>query len=61
VYIPRNHIIEKVINEALGNNYTEFNLLAEALSNPYKEKKDFQKFSKAPLEKEKVLKTFCGT
>jgi len=61
IYIPRNHILEKVINESLKNNYSEFNLLNEALSNPYKEKKEFQKFSEAPLEKEKVLQTFCGT
>ncbi len=61
IYIPRNHIIENIIEKALQKDYSEFNLFNEALSNPYIEKKKFNKYSKAPLENEKVLQTFCGT
>ena len=61
VYIPRNHIIEKIINEALQNNYKSFRAFNNCLSNPFEEKKEYIEYSNAPLENEKVLETFCGT
>ena len=61
LYIPRNHIIENIINEALNNNYDQFHNFYKCLTNPFEEKKEYKKYSKAPLDSERVYRTFCGT
>ncbi|MDC0073362.1 YdiU family protein [Alphaproteobacteria bacterium] len=62
IYIPRNHIVEKAINQAYNNNdYEIFLDFLNALNNPYKEKNKLSKFSEPPKPEEKVLQTFCGT
>jgi len=61
VYIPRNHVIEKIITESLENDFARFHAFNKCLSNPFEENKEYTEFSKAPLDNEKVLETFCGT
>ena len=61
VYIPRNHVIEKIITESLENDFNRFHAFNKCLSNPFEENKEYTEFSKAPLDNEKVLETFCGT
>ena len=58
--IPRNHIIEEIINEVYSNNYSQLYEFEKLLKNPY-EKIENKKYIKPPLESEKVFETFCGT
>ncbi len=57
-FIPRNHMIQKCINEAYDGDYSLFNEFNNALKTPFKEN---QKFMSAPGPNEKVYQTFCGT
>ena len=58
--IPRNHLVEKVLNESENGNYSLLIKLIENLNDPYSNdiSSDFQK---GPTEDEKVHQTFCGT
>ena len=58
--IPRNHIIEKVLNESEKGNYINLYKLIKNLNNPYSDNVDSQ-FQKKPTEEEKIYETFCGT
>ena len=58
--IPRNHIIEEIINEVYSNNYSQLYEFEKLLKNPY-EKIENKKYIAPPLESEKVFETFCGT
>ena len=61
IYIPRNHQVQKVIEEAYEGKFDLFHKLLEVSSEPFKEKKEFFKYSLAPELSEKVYQTFCGT
>ena len=58
--IPRNHLVEKVLNESENGNYSLLIKFIENLNDPYTNdiSSDFQK---GPTEDEKVHQTFCGT
>jgi len=58
--IPRNHIVEKVLNDSENGNYSKLYKFLENLNDPYSDKviSDFQK---GPTEDERVHQTFCGT
>ena len=58
--IPRNHIIEEIINEVYSNNYSQLYEFEKLLKNPY-EIIENKKYITPPLESEKVFETFCGT
>ena len=58
--IPRNHIIENVLNECKNGNYKNFYKFISCLNNPYNS--DIPKeFTKEPTNEERVYETFCGT
>jgi uncharacterized protein YdiU (UPF0061 family) len=62
VYIPRNHLVEKVINKAVEeDDYSDMKMLIKILEKPYDYniKDDF--YTKPPKPEERVLQTFCGT
>ena len=59
--IPRNHIIELCISEAIRGDLSRFNQLAQGIKTPYLEKPEFESYSKPPEENEIVHQTFCGT
>ena len=59
--IPRNHIIELCISEAVGGDLSRFYKLAQAIKTPYSEEPEFDDFSKPPEYHEIVRQTFCGT
>jgi uncharacterized protein YdiU (UPF0061 family) len=62
LYIPRNHLIESVIQSAYQGNHSPFYELHERLKNPFSsDKKELDKFSRPPEESEKIKNTFCGT
>ena len=62
IYIPRNHIIEKVINELVqgkGNKMLE--KILKLTEKPYTHQKDSKYFELPPNPSEEVTNTFCGT
>jgi len=62
IYIPRNHIIEKVINELIqgkGNNMLE--KILKLIEKPFKHQKDSKYFELPPNPSEEIINTFCGT
>jgi len=60
VLIPRNHQIERAIQDATKGDFSTFELLHEAWKNPFSESKH-PELEKAPLPHERVKQTFCGT
>ncbi len=62
LFIPRNHLVEKAINETVEkNNLSMLDDLLEVLKNPFTEKKKKSKFSRPPDNSEDIKNTFCGT
>jgi len=61
IYIPRNHRIEQVIEQANLGYFTPFHELVDLLSQPYEEQSGFESYEKPPKLHEEVRETFCGT
>ena len=63
LFIPRNHLVEKAINETVEkNNLSMLDDLLEVLKNPFTEKKKINlNFSRPPDNSEDIKNTFCGT
>ena len=61
-FIPRNHLLEKIIDAATKNNdFSQMKILLKVFSNPYKEQPENEAYSKPPKPNEIVKQTFCGT
>ncbi|MEI4486570.1 YdiU family protein [Frigidibacter sp. MR17.14] len=58
--IPRNHRVEEAIAAAVEGDLAPFHALSAALSQPFDVAVD-SPFRLAPLEDQRVLRTFCGT
>ncbi len=58
--VPRNHIVEKVLNEVEKGEYNNLDSFIINLKSPYKNDKP-NEFVREPNEEEKVHETFCGT
>ena len=61
IIIPRNHIIEKIIQDAYQGDYSNLFEFNKNLKQPYDENNINYKYKKPPKENEKVFQTFCGT
>ncbi len=61
VYIPRNHQVQFAIDLAYENDFSKMLEMIEVFKNPFKEVSEYVSYSQAPLEKEKIRRTFCGT
>ena len=61
VYIPRNHQVQLAIDLAYENEFSKMLEMIEVFKNPFKEVSEYVSYSQAPLEKEKIRRTFCGT
>jgi uncharacterized protein YdiU (UPF0061 family) len=62
VYIPRNHLVEEVLEEAVKGNYVPFKELQAVLSTPYQFKAERIKYTQPPEQNfEHNYQTFCGT
>lgn len=61
IYIPRNHIVESVLDDAVSWNYDSFHAFLEILKNPYTQQKDSEKYMEENPEFDKNYMTFCGT
>lgn len=60
--IPRNHLVERAIQEALGDEASSFmDKMVEALSEPYKDQPEGSIWTVPPRPEERVMETFCGT
>ncbi|MCB0391957.1 MAG: YdiU family protein [Bdellovibrionales bacterium] len=59
--IPRNHQIEKAIQQANNGDFSHFQKLNRAYLEPYKESEEFKSLTLPPEPSERVYKTFCGT
>ena len=61
IYIPRNHRIEAVIEQAYEGDFAPFHQLVELLSAPFEAQQDGESFEVPPEPHEEVKQTFCGT
>ncbi|MEO1596866.1 MAG: YdiU family protein [Pseudomonadota bacterium] len=61
LFIPRNHRVEQAIDEAVRGDLTVFNEMNTVLARPYTEQPELADYAKAPMERERVTRTFCGT
>ena len=59
-YIPRNHIIEDALENAVNGNMTLINEILELYKNPFDENGGAEIFKK-PSETNTPYVTFCGT
>ena len=60
-YIPRNHILEEALINAMNNENSEINKLIKILNSPYKEMPDLQKYASPSLKPDINYVTYCGT
>ena len=60
IVIPRNHLIEQIINESHSGNFESLYEYEKILKNPYN-RNIKNKFTNPPTENEKIYETFCGT
>jgi uncharacterized protein YdiU (UPF0061 family) len=61
MYVPRNHQVQLAIDLAYENDFSKMLEMIEVFKNPFKEVSEYVSYSQAPLEKEKIRRTFCGT
>ena len=59
--IPRNHLVEKAIQNCYANDDSFFKLFTQALQSPYDDNIKHKVFSQAPTPDEVIHQTFCGT
>jgi serine/tyrosine/threonine adenylyltransferase len=61
-FIPRNHLIEAVIDAAVNrDDFAPFEELLVVLSKPYEDQPTFAGYAEPPEPHQRVLQTFCGT
>ena len=61
-FIPRNHMVEQALDEAVKGDLTLFKRLLSVLSKPYQYQNNSEKFMEpSNLDFEMSYQTFCGT
>ena len=58
---PRNHQIERIIQDAYTGNLEPFHQMLGAIQDPFKTIDAFSAFCEPPSDDEVVTQTFCGT
>lgn len=58
--IPRNHRVEEALEAGDEGDFSVMENLLEALKNPYKYNREYEKYTKLP-EKKDIYVTYCGT
>jgi uncharacterized protein YdiU (UPF0061 family) len=62
VYIPRNHLVEQALDDAVNGDMDLFERLSNVLSTPYTDQEGQEKFTKPPqTDFDSSYQTFCGT
>ncbi len=61
-FIPRNHLVEEALSAAIWNqNFHPFEQLLDAVSRPYDDRPDLDRYTTPARPEERVRQTFCGT
>lgn len=60
-FIPRNHIVEKALSNAIQGDMDLFNECIQVFSNPYQNQRRKEQFKGVPDDVDKGYQTFCGT
>jgi uncharacterized protein YdiU (UPF0061 family) len=61
-FIPRNHLVEEALNAAMWKqNFHPFEQLLDAVSRPYDDRPDLDRYTTPARPEERVRQTFCGT
>ena len=61
-YIPRNHLVERIIQAAVDHyDFSGMKTLSNILNDPYKEQNVDIDYMSPPKPSEEVYQTFCGT
>ena len=61
IYIPRNHLGEEALSDAINGNLDLFDKMLEIVSHPFDERRDAAKFAEPAPANFGPYKTFCGT
>lgn len=62
VFIPRNHLVEEAISQAVnGEDDSSFHRLVEVLSRPFAYDPNLARYATPPTPDQVVRRTFCGT
>lgn len=62
LYIPRNHLVEAVIQAAVERqDFAPFEQLLATVLHPYDERPGLERYAQPATPEERVLHTFCGT
>lgn len=59
--IPRNHLVEKMIDKAYEGDYKDFYLMDKYLKCPFNPSDEAISYLKVPKESQRIKNTFCGT
>lgn len=59
--IPRNHRVEQAIRAAVHGDDNSFHRLNAALAHPFVDRAEYADLEAAPVEDERVRRTYCGT
>jgi len=59
--IPRNHLVEAVIQSAVMGEFGPFHALVDALAEPFADRHEGSPFAVPPRPEQVVMQTFCGT
>ena len=59
--IPRNHLVEQTIDDALNGDFEKFKTFNRAILEPYVERAEYAPFAVPPTADQRVRETFCGT
>ena len=60
-FIPRNHLVEEVIQAAMRDEIEPLEKLISVLATPYKDQPGCGHYARPPRPEEVVQATFCGT
>ena len=61
IYIPRNHLVESALKNAINGDTKEFQKLLDIMSNTYNYDSKHDEFQTTPNGFDESYKTFCGT
>ncbi len=61
ILIPRNHIVEKTIQDCEQGDYQLFDKIHKALKSPFIEAEELESLYRRPQDGEQIKNTFCGT
>lgn len=62
VYVPRNHLVEEVLEAATAGDLVPLARLLDALSAPYDERPGLERYAEpGPQDFASTYRTFCGT